>query len=702
MKVKSDIIIRSRIAFLFVFLLAFMVVMRLGQIQFADGKKWKELARENTLRYKTVPATRGNIYSSDGSLLATSLPFYRVALDPTVCPDEMYIRNIDTLSQLLAGFYQDYPAEWYYRLIHNARKGNSILHQNPKRYLVINRKRINYQDKKKMMTWPIFKEGRYTGGVMFEKINIRFLPFNTMAQRTVGFINEDKEGVGLEYTFDKLLAGQDGKTLFQKVSGGEIPIYNENMVKPVDGLDIQTTLDINLQDLAHDALLKTLILNEAKYGCCILMEVKTGEIKAMVNLGRLKNGNYGEDYNYALGDQGLNEPGSTFKLASMIALLENTNVQLEDTVDTGKGIFKFYHSAMKDVNKAGYGKITLREAFEKSSNIGISKTVHKYFSKQPQKYIDALYNMGINKTFGFQIYGEAKPFIKNTKDKSWSGVSLPWISIGYELKLAPVHILTLYNAVANEGKMIQPIIVKNIKRSEKTVESFETNTIKPSICSKKTLGKIYSLLEGVVKNGTAKNIYSPNYTIAGKTGTAQKIENGRYIQKYSTSFVGYFPAENPMYSCIVIVDQPNGIAQTGSSASAPVFKEIADKIMALQPGYQKTIKTRELPLVTVPAVKSGKLAEVKELCNKLAVSSSISGEGEWAQSQRRDNAILLKGYNTFQNLVPNVQGMTLRDALYILEQNGLKVKVRGNGKVKNQSLNPGVRYERGMLIELEC
>ncbi|RZK97672.1 MAG: cell division protein, partial [Pedobacter sp.] len=340
--------------------------------------------------------------------------------------------------------------------------------------------------------------------------------------------------------------------LFQRLPGGNWkPVHNDAEVRPKQGIDIQTTIDINLQDVAESSLLNHLTMHDADKGCVILMEVATGEIKAMANLGKLQAGGYTEIYNYAVGNEGLTEPGSTFKLASMIALFEDSNLQLTDTVQTGNGVYEFYDRKMTDAKPGGYGKITVQDVFEKSSNIGVSRLVTEHFGIKPQKFVDYISNMGLASPVDFQMQGEAKPFISKPSDKLWSGVSLPWMSIGYELKVAPIHTLTLYNAIANNGTMIQPIIVKEARIADHIIERYETKVLKDRICTEQTVEKVKKMLEGVVERGTAKNISNAIYSIAGKTGTAQKIVNKQYTKSYYTSFVGYFPADKPKYSCIV-------------------------------------------------------------------------------------------------------------------------------------------------------
>jgi cell division protein FtsI (penicillin-binding protein 3) len=665
------------------------------KVQTVDGERWRKLAQENIMQYRVVKATRGNIYSDNGSLLATSLPFYKLAIDPARIDSKIYREGIDSLTILLSSYFKDKSKEEYRRKIEDARTSN-------KRYLILNHTMVNYQVKKQMSKWPILREGRSKGGVVFEKVEKRFKPFSYLAMRTIGFVNEDNKGAGLEYSFNKYLAGRNGEALFRKMAGGNWkPIHDESEVRPKQGIDIQTTIDINLQDVAESSLLKHLAEHDADKGCVILMEVGTGEIKAMANLGKLKDGGYTEIYNYGVGNEGLTEPGSTFKLASMIALFEDSNIQLTDSIDTGKGTFEFYDKSMTDSKPGGYGKITVQEAFENSSNIAVSRLINDHFHLKPQKFLDYIFQMGLSEKIGFQMEGEAAPYIKKPGDKSWSGITLPWMSIGYELKLSPLHTLTFYNGVANNGKVIQPIIVKEVKVADVTIEKYETKVLNDKICSDRTLSMVKAMLEGVVERGTAKNISNAIYKIAGKTGTAQRIVDKRYTQTHYTSFVGYFPADKPKYSCIVVIDNPKGYKLYGSDVAAPVFKEIADKIYARDLDLHKPAVKVLAQEGVFPVIRSGYYEDLRYICNQMSISNHMnSEEDEWVFASVSDNSVLWNKKEVIKNLMPNVTGMRLRDALYILENMGLKVKVSGTGRITEQSIAPGTRIGKGNQVNL--
>ncbi|GAB2479197.1 penicillin-binding protein [Algoriphagus taiwanensis] len=699
MNIKRSIVLRVRVVFILVALAACAIPYRIAVVQFQQGEKWRAKAEQVNFQFREVPATRGNIYAADGSLLATSLPFYRVAIDPTMAKDAKFKSGIDSLSRLLSSFYRDKSATAYKRMIQDTRGDK-------KRYLVLNRKQIGYQDMQKMAKWPIFRDGRLGGGVIFEKVEKRYQPFNSLASRTVGFLNEDEYGAGIEYSFNNYLKGKDGKALFQRLAGGSWkPVFDAEDIKPENGYDVYTTLDVNLQDIAETALRRQLIDRDAAFGSVVVMEVKTGHIKAMANLQKNKNGKgYSESYNYAVGDIGNTEPGSTFKLLSMLALLEENKVSLNEMIETGNGAHRFYNQTMYDAKRGGFGTITIREAFEKSSNVAISKLVDMHFGSSPSKFLAYVEKAGLKEPFGIQLEGEGKPFFKKPGAKDWYGTSLPWISIGYESKLNPIHTLALYNAVANNGVMMKPLFVKAVGRGNSFVETYEPEAIRKSIASEKTIKQLQELLEGVVLRGTAKNILNPDYSIAGKTGTAQKIINGRYTETYYTSFAGYFPADRPKYSMIVVIDSPKGFAAYGGDVSAPVFKEIADRIFALDmelnPVDQSKIFTAESGDPKIPVIKAGKGEDLQGIFEHLGISAKSPAAEEWVKPTLVAERVDLKINETDKPVVPDVSGMPLRDALFILENKGLRVNYNGTGRVIQQSILPGTQLTPNTTINL--
>jgi cell division protein FtsI (penicillin-binding protein 3) len=689
--IKKSILVRVRVAFLCVLVFAVCVAAKIGHIQIIQGEKWKKMGAEIMFDYKTVKATRGNIYSDNGSLLATSLPFYKVAIDPTLIKKEVFDKGVDSLSILLSQFYKDRSKTDYKRMLLDARATG-------KQYVILNRKQINYQKKKEMLDWPIFREGRYKGGVIFEKMDVRYRPFANLSRRTIGRVNENGKGAGLEFSFNDALGGQDGEALFQKIAGSTWkPVFDGNNVKAIDGLDIRTTLDINLQDVAETSLYRAMERHHADEGTVIVMEVKTGHVKAISNLSSDGKGGYEEVLNHAIG--GLTEPGSTFKLVTMMALLEDTNIKLSDSIACGDGLYMLYRKKVRDHKEGGYGTISIQKAFELSSNIAMAKLTNKYFGAKPQKFLDHVERLKLTKPLGLQVSGEGYPKITRPTDKEWSGITLPWMAYGYGFEITPLHTLSLYNAIANDGKMIKPVFVTSMSQADDVKKEFDTEVLNEKICSGKTLDQIRLLLEGVVENGTAKNLKSADYKIAGKTGTAQILEDGHYTKKVITSFVGYFPAHAPKYTVMVMIWNPKGFEQYGNSVAGPVFKEIADNIYSTDVNLHLAMEKKKVMEPGIfPQIRSGKQDELTMLSNELGVSNHTTTEEEWIKSSVVGNAVVWKKNSITKDLVPDVTGMTFRDAIYVLERSGLRVGHEGKGRVASQSLTPGTRISKGNKI----
>ncbi|MEJ7644046.1 MAG: penicillin-binding protein [Chryseolinea sp.] len=694
MNIKQSILLRVRIAFLFAVLFALAVVFKTAHIQFVEGEKWAAMGERISFDYKRVKATRGNIYSDNGSLLATSLPFYKVAFDATLPREDVFRKNVDSLAYRLSRFFQDRSKTDYKRMLIDARSTG-------KQYVILSRKRINYQQKKMMTTWPVFREGRLRGGAIFEKTDVRYHPFTNLSRRTIGYVNENDKGAGLEYSFNSQLAGQDGYAYYQKISGGVWkPVFDANNVKAVNGLDLQTTLDINLQDVAETALHKAMMQHNADDGLVVVMDVTTGAVKAISNLSTNGHGDFVEKFNFATGQ--LFEPGSTFKLLTMIALLEDSPVELTDSIDTGNGEFDFYNKTVRDHEEGGLGRVTVQDAFEHSSNVAMAKLVDKHFGLRPQKFVEYLDKLKQSEPLGIQIAGEPKPKIKRPGQKGWSGISLPWMAYGYGFETTPLHTLALYNAVANNGVMIKPVFVKSINRADEQEDFFDTEVINSSICSDKTLNKLRLLLEGVVEKGTAQNIKGTHYRIAGKTGTAQILDKGRYTKKYITSFVGYFPAHAPKYTAMVLIKNPRGWYQYGSSVAAPVFKEIADNIYARDINLHQPMDIKKFAIQDVlPVIRAGKQQDLTLVCNELGISNHSQTEEEWVKSSKNGGGVNWKKTNTSNGVVPDVTGMTFRDAIYLLEKTGLTVAFEGKGRVVRQSVMAGARITKGGRIYIK-
>ena len=659
MSVASKNILNRLYVVVLVFLvIAALIVYKLFSIQYVHGNKYRALALERTVKKDIIKANRGSIYADDGSLLATSVPKYDIRFDAVTVSQNNFTENITPLCDSLAVMFGK-NASYYKDKLKKARRLKN-------RYTLIARD-LGYSDYIKIKGFPIFNLGAYKGGIIVEQHTIREHPIAGVARRTIGW---QGSGAGIEGAYGKeYLEGIDGERLKQKIAKGQYkPINDENEIEPKNGLDVVSTLNVNIQDIAHHALLSQLEKFEAEHGTVVVMETKTGEVKAISNLKRNSKGEYSEKLNHAVGES--HEPGSTFKLMVMVAALESKVIDSSTVVDTEKGVLTFYGKHVRDSRKGGYGKISAARAFEVSSNTGFVKIVQKGFKNDPERFVNRLYNMGLNEKLGLSIKGEGRPLIPHPNDRIWSGISLPWMAYGYGVSLTPLQTLTFYNAIANNGEMVKPRFVKEIRdfKSSKPIKIFEKEILNPKICSDATVGKVKEMMKNVVVRGTATNIYSKDFSMAGKTGTCTTDYGDKSAKKqYIASFAGYFPADNPKYSCIVVIHKPNtAIGYYGNVVAAPVFKKIAKKI------YTDT------PLVDEVDVDSLENIALDEEYNN------------YLEKSRKD-------YKT----VPNVVGMSGMDAISFLENLGLKVRVKGNGKVKKQSLNVGEKISVTKEIVLE-
>lgn len=697
MNLKKAILLRSWIAFIMVLVLAVAIVWKIADLQFTQKDRYMSISREQSTKWREIQASRGNIYAQDGSLLATSLPKYELRMDTRVeyVTNAYFNKSIDQLAAKLSYAFSDKtPAEWKNYIVAARNRGD--------RYLLL-RRDVDYSTAKEMETWPIFELGKYKGGfIKIEKFK-REIPFGQLAMRTIGYTNLSGTRIGLEGAYDSFLSGTVGKRLMQRIYGGVWkPVSNSSELDPRNGFDVYTTLDINIQDVAESALMQCLINNNADHGCAVLMEVETGAVKAIANLKRNSDNSYTEAENYAVNE--FSDPGSTFKLISAMALLEDKYIKPTDSVDIEYGKTSFGPLKMQDAHESPYKQVSFAHVFEHSSNVGIAKTVNRFYKDKPAAFLKYAFALGLNKPLPFDIPSTRKPMLRSNRDRAWSGTSLPFMSIGYEMELSPLQMLTVYNAVANKGVMMAPYIVSEVREFGKTIRKHEPRVLNERICSPETIAILRRLLEGVVENGTAQNLKGLNYRVAGKTGTAQIAMNSSGYDKSShkASFVGYFPAENPRYSCIVVVNAPAAGVYYGGAVAGPVFREIADKVYSSSLELHKPLKKQNNP--GMPDVKSGNRQDIKYVLNHLYISShQIKGnaETEWVKAARDVQSVNLKELQTGSGLVPDVSGMGLRDAAYLLENRGLKVAPEGYGRVVSQSLPAGSRIVRGNVIYLK-
>ncbi len=696
---KKNIILRFGVLYILVFAVAVFVIMSIFNLQYVKGGELKKKIAVLKSMKKEIVANRGNILSDDGREFACSVPSYRIHMDMLAggLTQGVFNKNVRSLANHLSKFFRDKSSQTYLNNLKKARRAG-------KRYYLVNRKKISYTELQKVKQFPFFNLGKNVGGFIVEQFDSREKPFGLLASRTIGSIYGNKElggKAGLEKAYEKYLRGVNGAGTYTKIAGRWI---NREEIPSIDGKDIITTINVELQDMTENALLRQLEKQEARYGVAVLMEVQTGEIKAIANLMRTSSGKYSEAYNFAVGDA--TEPGSTFKLASMIVALEDGVVTLDDTIDAGNGTYRYYDRIMRDSHHGGLGKITVREAFEKSSNIGISRMIYDNYKSNQAKYVERIFSMGLNKPLELDIAGEGAPVFRFPGEKYWSGVSLPWMSIGYEVQMTPLQILTFYNAIANNGVKVKPMFVKEIRDHGDVVKRFEPQVLNPSICSKSTVEKVHEVLMGVVERGTATNIKSDKYKIAGKTGTAQIASGTSGYHKnrveYQGTFVGYFPADKPVYSCIVVVNAPSKNVYYANVVAGTVFKGISDRVYAQSFDRQEIAEDLEIEASnSMPYSKGGKKEELLAVFDDIKINiKNKDVDSEWLSTRAREYDILLRPKIIPRGLVPDVRGMGAKDAVCVLENAGLKVNVRGAGRVSHQSLTPGGRFRKGKTITL--
>jgi cell division protein FtsI (penicillin-binding protein 3) len=648
------------------FIFAVLVVVKLVNIQFVHGKEYKDLAEQRTIQNVVIPANRGNVYSAEGNLLATSVPKYDIRFDAITPSAKNFEKNIKPLSDSLAKFHSR-TSNYFEKELRKARA-------NKNRYFLLGRN-LSYSNYLRIRNFPLLKMGSFKGGLIVEQKTKREHPMGGIAQRSIGYERFDEDGnvtrAGIDGAFgEQYLRGNDGRRLKQKIGKGQWkPIEDYDQIEPKDGYDLYTTIDVNIQDIAHHALLEQLEKYKADHGSVVVMETKTGEIKAISNLGRNNEGHYYERLNYAVGES--HEPGSTFKLMALAVALDDKVIDTSTVVDTENGILSFYGKKVRDSKNGGYGKISVAKAFEVSSNTGIVKVIHNSYKDNPKKFVDGLYSMNLNNTLNLPIIGEGKPIIPDPRIKNnrWSGIALEWMAYGYGVSFTPLQTLTFYNAIANNGEMVKPRFLKEVKEFGNTIESFDKKVINPRICSPETVSKLQQLLKNVVEkdHGTGHGLYAENFSMAGKTGTCQKDYSNKEKLNYISSFVGYFPTEDPKYSCIVVIHEPDkSVGYYGADVSGPVFKKIAQKI------YTDT------PIVD----------EIIDLeTQDLAIKNNYENYFETAQK--------------YKTIMPDLNGMPAMDAITLLENMGMKVKIVGNGKVRKQSVAKGVKLNSKQTIVLE-
>ncbi|MGB0933262.1 MAG: penicillin-binding protein [Lishizhenia sp.] len=702
METKKNIILKTYMIYILFVLIMITVIVKSIMIRF-DGRENVFSTNSDKIEYRTAEITprRGEILDCNLSPLVTSVSFFDLYMDTKTVKKELWVSQINGLCKGLSELFPERSArEWYEYL--NRRRNQS----KGARYVLI-QKGVTNDIRQKVRKLPIYNEGQYKGGLIDrEETIVRKRPHEMLMQRTLGYVkapkknqNKDTLLVGIEGAFNNYLKGEVGQIVQQKISGGW-KSTGSVIKESLEGADVVTTIDKNIQEVAHSELLHQLKEKGGRYGVAIVMEVKTGFVKAMVNLSADKDGNYYESYNHAIGTKQV--PGSTFKLASLMAALEDGKVNITDSVKA-VGKYEFYDRSLNDDNKYGYGTITLKRAFEKSSNV-IGKVIFDAYRKEPQDFISRLNSFGLTEKLGINILGEKQPYLALPGTKDWWGGSLAWMSIGYEVQQTPLQTLAFYNSVANNGTFVKPQFASEIRRGTQVIKKYDPIVINEKVCSDKTLKILQDCLEGVVEHGTGKQLKSSYFKIAGKTGTA-KIAQGNQgygidgEQKYIASFVGYFPADDPVYSCIVVVSDPTKDIY-GASVSGTVFTAIANKVFATSLQYQKAVNEGK-SYKSIPYSKDGNRFNTQEVLQTLKINNYSKHNAEWINTNRKENGIILTPVKVEKNKVPDVKGMGLRDALVLLEKTGMKVRAKGYGAVSSQSLAPGSTAVAGGIIEIE-
>ena len=700
-EVKRELLIRVYIVALAMVGVACLLFYKAAKISIVEGEHWRSMGDSLYLKYMPVIADRGDILAADGSLMTTSLPFFDLHVDFKAegLREDIFKANVDSLAYYLSTYVNPSVSKGQMRdwLIQKRRSGD--------RYALLT-KDVSIRDLERIKTFPIFRLGKNKGGLIIDRQHVRVKPYKLLASRTLGLDRDNAQQIGLERTFDDYLKGEEGQRLMQRVTGGAwIPVSNLADLEGRRGADVVTTIDPEIQDIAEYALLEGMENSHGSKGTAVVMDVETGAILAMANLGATGNG-YDEDYNYAVGFS--SEPGSTFKLASVMALLEDDGADLNTEVDLGGGAGKFFDRIMKDSKMHGIHASTLQQAFELSSNVGIARLVQDYYGRDGRagQFIKRIHEMHLQEPTGIELDGEGAPMIKDPskKEDRWSGTTLPYMSTGYECRMTPLQILRLYNAVANDGKMMKPYIVSQITREGRTIKRFRPEVVDRSIASSSTIEKAKQLLKGVVESGTAKEYKPDYYMFSGKTGTARTdyYDPNSPRKQYMASFAGYFPSDKPKYSCIVMVYDPTVGGFYGASSALPVFRKIADRCM----GINRELLTQTKLPDTIAYQEGMRLAgwsqkeELDELIDELDIDANVEGQGDWARLAGGKEMEMEVKDVLEKNMIPELYGMGIRDAIYLLENRGIHVSYHGIGRVKSQSVQSGQPIIKGSSIHL--
>ena len=694
---KKELLIRVYAVFAAFVVLSVVIMFRVVNVSAIEGEKWRGKG-ENNIQLRTLKAERGNIYSEDFNLLSTSLKFFDIHIDLTVQSDILFNESVDSLAYYLSESIGSHKTQEEWR--NGLKKGR----RQKRQYFPI-AKRITIDEFMKIKKFPLFKLNKYKGGMIAEPFFKRSKPYGAFASRTIGQDRENASKIGLEGYFDKYLTGDSTQVLMKRVSSLHdewVPIYDLQDFEPDRGNDIVTTLNIDIQDIVHHELISGLKDLDADAGTAIVMDVETGAIKALSNFRKMESGDYAEVYNDAVGR--LSEPGSTFKLASLLSLLNDGYCTTESTVDLKGGKMKFYDQWMYDSNMHGLSRVSLKEAFVRSSNVGIAKLVHDYYNSPDgrKKFVGNLQKMGLTDKMGVEIKGEGNPIIKHPvkNKKEWYGTTIPWMAHGYELMMTPLQILALYNAVANDGKMMKPYLVSEVVKGTETVKIFRPRALVEEVANPSVIADVQEILSEVVRSGTGKKLRSSIVDIAGKTGTTRVNYNKVTEEKeYNASFAGYFPASRPKYSMIVVVYKPHSGVYYGASAAGPIYKSIAERVATLSDNLIYSEESQKITTIELPESQAGYNGDFEKVFSYVGLDYKTKKKGAWVEVDPYESKMLIDKKKISKSKVPNVKGMGARDALYVLESLGLNVEIDGVGKVVKQTIKPGAK-NRGQDIKL--
>ena len=701
MEVKKDILWRVYLSFIAIVIICVVVFGKAFYIQQVQGNHWRSMSDSLHQKIEEVDAERGTIYSEDGQMLSTSIPQFDIYIDFGADGlqeqnGKRFRDNVDSLSECLSGLFKDKSSNEYKQILQQG------FNEGDRHFEF--KKNISFRTYQQLKSFPLVRLGKNKSGFIMIDKTTRLNPYKLLAYRTIGLDRDNAQKIGLEQTYDSLLKGRSGRRLVRYIAGGaSIPIEDYE-IEPETGKDIVTTLDVFIQEVTENALMKMMVSNEATSGCAIVMETKTGKIKAIANLGRTESGNYTENFNYAINPS---EPGSTFKLVTMISLLEDKKINLNSIVNLQGGIWEINGITVKDSEQHGRNEVTVKQAFELSSNVGMAKMAYTNYASNPYQFINHIHNLRMDTLTGIDITGERKPVIHMPGTKLWSAISIPWMSFGYGIAISPLQTLVLYNAVANNGKMMKPYLLNAVKDEGAVIKEFTPTVINEKICSDNTLQQLKACLEGVCTDGTAKYLFkNSQYKVAGKTGTA-KVSDGSstYEDKiYQSSFAGFFPADNPQYTIVVVIKNKAHAAKVyGSEVAGPVFKEISDRLyVSFVKKYDNQLKQIQRDSSIISYV--GNKNDLQQVTRKLNINlGNIDARGDelFDLATNGSSIKVNKRVVAVSSSMPQLKGMGLKDAIATCENLGLKVTVKGKGKVSNQSINVGQYISKGQMINIE-